>query len=128
MGIVTIPFLFEGEPKILQAFAGVEEMRKHVDALLVINNERLCKIYPDENALFYMRSRGINEKEARLLLMFAFVNEVIDTIRLDAVSYTHLDVYKRQADDNVMPQKKEAINHAMAAGVQMCIRDSIDCM
>ena len=47
VGIVTIPFLFEGEPKILQAFAGVEEMRKHVDALLVINNERLCKIYPD---------------------------------------------------------------------------------
>ena len=40
VGIVTIPFLFEGEPKILQAFAGVEEMRKHVDALLVINNER----------------------------------------------------------------------------------------
>ncbi len=47
VGIVTIPFLFEGEPKILQAFEGVEEMRKHVDALLVINNERLCKIYPD---------------------------------------------------------------------------------
>lgn len=32
----------------------------------------------DENALFYMRARGIAEKEARLLLMFAFVNEVID--------------------------------------------------
>ncbi len=47
VGIVTIPFLFEGEPKIMQAFEGVEEMRKHVDALLVINNERLCKIYPD---------------------------------------------------------------------------------
>ncbi len=39
----------------------------------------------DENALFYMRSRGIPEKEARLLLMFAFVNEVVDTIRLDAL-------------------------------------------
>lgn len=37
----------------------------------------------DENALFYMRTRGIGEKEARLLLMFAFVNEVIDTIRLE---------------------------------------------
>ncbi len=47
VGIVTIPFLFEGEDKIMQAFTGVEEMRKHVDALLVINNERLCKIYPD---------------------------------------------------------------------------------
>lgn len=37
----------------------------------------------DDNALFYMRARGISEKEARLLLMFAFVNEVIDTIRLE---------------------------------------------
>lgn len=37
----------------------------------------------DDSALFYMRSRGIAEKEARLLLMFAFVNEVIDTIRLE---------------------------------------------
>lgn len=37
----------------------------------------------DDNALFYMRTRGIAEKEARLLLMFAFVNEVIDTIRLE---------------------------------------------
>ena len=37
----------------------------------------------DDNALFYMRARGIAEKEARLLLMFAFVNEVIDTIRLE---------------------------------------------
>ena len=32
----------------------------------------------DENALFYMQQRGISLKEARLLLMFAFVNEVID--------------------------------------------------
>ncbi|MGN0036090.1 MAG: Fe-S cluster assembly protein SufD [Bacteroidaceae bacterium] len=39
----------------------------------------------DENALFYMRSRGITEKEARLMLMFAFVNEVIDCIRLEAL-------------------------------------------
>lgn len=37
----------------------------------------------DETALFYMQARGISQKEARLLLMFAFVNEVIDTIRLE---------------------------------------------
>lgn len=50
----------------------------------------------DENALFYMRSRGIAEKEARLLLMFAFVNEVIDAIRLDALKdRLHLLVEKR---------------------------------
>ncbi len=47
VGIVTIPFRFEGNRKIDQALDGVEEMGKHVDALLVINNERLREIYPD---------------------------------------------------------------------------------
>lgn len=47
VGIVTIPFLFEGNKKIDQALDGVEEISKHVDALLVINNERLREIYPE---------------------------------------------------------------------------------
>ena len=51
VGIVTIPFRFEGKRKIDQALDGVEEMAKHVDALLVINNERLRKIYPDLTVL-----------------------------------------------------------------------------
>lgn len=51
VGIVTIPFLFEGNKKIDQALDGVEEISKHVDALLVINNERLREIYPELNVL-----------------------------------------------------------------------------
>lgn len=51
VGIVTIPFRFEGPRKIDQALDGVEEMSKHVDALLVINNERLREIYPDLTVL-----------------------------------------------------------------------------
>lgn len=47
VGIVTIPFKFEGNKKINQALDGVEEISKHVDALLVINNERLREIYPE---------------------------------------------------------------------------------
>ena len=47
IGIVTIPFLFEGQKKIKKAIAGADEMAKHVDALLVINNERLGEIYGD---------------------------------------------------------------------------------
>lgn len=50
----------------------------------------------DENALFYMQQRGISLKEARLLLMFAFVNEVIDQIRMEALKdRLHLLVEKR---------------------------------
>lgn len=51
IGIVTIPFKFEGNKKIDQALDGVDEMAKHVDALLVINNERLRKVYPDLSLL-----------------------------------------------------------------------------
>ncbi|MEE0521262.1 MAG: cell division protein FtsZ [Bacteroidaceae bacterium] len=47
VGIVTIPFRWEGNKKIDQALDGVEEMSKNVDALLVINNERLREIYQD---------------------------------------------------------------------------------
>ena len=47
IGIVTIPFLFEGTKKILKALDGADEMQEYVDALLIINNERLTEIYPD---------------------------------------------------------------------------------
>ena len=51
VGIVTIPFRFEGEKKIDQALDGVEAMSKNVDAMLVINNERLREIYPQLTVL-----------------------------------------------------------------------------
>ncbi len=44
VGIVTVPFNFEGRKRRMQAEAGLEEMRKNVDTLLVINNERLREI------------------------------------------------------------------------------------
>ena len=47
VGIVTIPFRWEGHKKIDQALDGVEEISKNVDALLVINNEKLREIYSD---------------------------------------------------------------------------------
>ena len=47
VGIVTIPFKFEGTDKILKALDGIEEMRKHVDALFVIDNQRLTEIHND---------------------------------------------------------------------------------
>ena len=49
VGIVTIPFKFEMTGKIKQALKGVIEISKHVDALLVINNQRLIDIYPKLN-------------------------------------------------------------------------------
>lgn len=49
IGVVTIPFYFEKKQKIIKALKGVDELRKNVDALLIINNERLCDVYADSN-------------------------------------------------------------------------------
>lgn len=61
VGVVTKPFEFEREHKMNQAMKGIEEMRKHVDALLIIPNERLLK-----------REKALNFKEA-----FAMVDDVL---------------------------------------------------
>lgn len=49
VGVVTIPFYFEKKQKIVKALKGVDEMRKYVDAILIINNERLCDVYSDSD-------------------------------------------------------------------------------
>lgn len=49
VGIVTIPFAFEGRKKIEKAMRGVAELAKHMDAIIVISNEKLTKLYPDMN-------------------------------------------------------------------------------
>lgn len=47
VGIVTIPFRFEGSRRINQALEGIGQLKEHVDSLLVINNEKLREIYGD---------------------------------------------------------------------------------
>lgn len=51
VGIVTIPFAFEGPKKIQKAMNGVAELAAQVDAIVVINNEKLRQIYSDFNLL-----------------------------------------------------------------------------
>ena len=89
VGIVTIPFLFEGRKKIIQAFKGVKEISKNVDALLIINNERLRKIYPTLDILdafakaddtLTVAARSISEiitSHGRIGLDFNDVNTVL---------------------------------------------------
>ena len=46
----------------------------------------------DEEALFYLRARGINEKEARMMLMFAFAHEILKKIRVDSLDVQLIDL------------------------------------
>ncbi|MFC2080974.1 cell division protein FtsZ [Bacteroidota bacterium] len=47
VAIITIPFRFEGQQRINQAIEGINQLKEHVDSLLVINNEKLREIYGD---------------------------------------------------------------------------------
>lgn len=64
VGVVTLPFRFEKKARIEKALEGVEELKKNVDALLVVNNERMLEIYDEP----------ISTDEA-----FGKVNEILTT-------------------------------------------------
>lgn len=72
IGVVTIPFMFEQSKKINKALEGVAEMRKCVDALLVINNERLRDIYTD-----YSLENAFQKADDMLTIAIRSVAEVI---------------------------------------------------
>ncbi len=49
VGIVTVPFTFEGRRRMKQAMEGLAELKKNVDTLIVISNDKLRKIYGNLN-------------------------------------------------------------------------------
>jgi len=61
VGIVIEPFLFERWPRIIQAAEAVEEMSKHVDALIVVKNELLKTLFPDSciDDEYFNKANGI---------------------------------------------------------------------
>lgn len=81
VGIVTIPFAFEGIRKIDQALDGVDAMAKNVDALIVINNERLRQLYPS-----FTIFNGFSKADDTLCVAAKSIAEII-TVR----GYINLD-------------------------------------
>jgi cell division protein FtsZ len=79
VGIVSLPFRFEGQKRMNQALNGIEALKEHVDSLLIINNEKLREIYGDltltdafikaDNVLT-MAARGI----AEIITVHGYIN------------------------------------------------------
>ena len=74
VGVVTIPFKFELRPKIVQALKGVDAISKHVDALLVINNERIFDIYQNCNI-----TDAFHRVDDTLTIAVKSISEIITT-------------------------------------------------
>lgn len=94
VGIVTIPFAFEGNVKIKQALEGVAELSQYVDAILVINNEKLREIYPDlELSNAFAKADDVLTNAAKAIAEIITVPGYINT--------DFADVYNTLKDGNV---------------------------
>jgi cell division protein FtsZ len=94
VGIVTIPFAFEGNLKIRQALEGVAALSEHVDAILVINNEKLKDIYPDlELSNAFAKADDVLTNAAKAIAEIITVPGYINT--------DFADVYSIMKDGNV---------------------------
>jgi cell division protein FtsZ len=94
VAIVTIPFAFEGNMKIRQALEGVAALSEHVDAILVINNEKLKEIYPDlELSNAFAKADDVLTNAAKAIAEIITVPGYINT--------DFADVYSIMKDGNV---------------------------
>ena len=94
VGIVTLPFTFEGTKKIKKAMIGVAHLAEQVDAILVINNEKLRQIYPDLNMLnAFSKSDDVVANAARAIAEIITVPGYINT--------DFADVYNTLKNGNV---------------------------
>ena len=99
IGVVTIPFYFEKKEKIIKALKGVELIRKNVDALLIVNNERICDIYSDSDM-----SVKDAFKCADMILCDATksISELITTIGTINLDFCDVETTMRNGGDAIM--------------------------
>ena len=117
VGIVTIPFLFEGVKKITKALKGAEEMKKYVDSLLLINNERLIEIYHDLDF-----DSAFNKADDTLATAASSISELIttDDVRIN-VDFNDVDTTLRNGGSSIIScgygegenRMQEAIENAL---------------
>jgi cell division protein FtsZ len=87
VGVVTKPFFFEGKPRMTSAEAGIEELRKHVDSIITIPNDRLLQLAPKKASLkemlkkadevLYYAVKGISD----LMLVHGLINLDFNDVR-----------------------------------------------
>lgn len=97
IGIVTIPFLFEQARQIDKALDGVESMAKEVDALIIVNNERLRQIYSDLSFVnAFRKADDTLTKAVRSIL------EIIHMRGISILDFTDVDTCLRGSGVAVM--------------------------
>jgi cell division protein FtsZ len=117
VGIVTVPFNFEGKKRRQQAEDGLEKMRQNVDTLLVINNERLYQISKNctisqafgmADNILTVAAKGI----AELISVTGYINVDFNDVNTVMRNSGHAIMGSAQAEgeDRALASIKSALN------------------
>ena len=118
VGIVTVPFNFEGKKRRIQAEAGLERMRQNVDSLLIISNERLrdfgknmglTAAFAHADNILTVAAKGIAELISRTGLINTDFNDV-NTVLRDS-GHAIMGSAQAEGEDRAM----EAVNAALSS-------------
>ena len=127
VGVVTLPFRMEGRKRIETALQGLEEVRKCVDSLIVINNERLLE---DERYAQMDWNEGMKKADEVLTIATKIIAEII-TVR-GMVNRDFNDVYTVMKDGGaaVVSVAKESgekrVLKAMSAAINSPLLSTLD--
>ena len=97
VGIVTIPFLFEMQRQIDKALDGVDALANEVDALLVVNNERLKDIYSDLSVI-----NGFKKADETLSTAVRSIVEMISMHGIENIDFRDVEMVLRDGGVAIM--------------------------
>lgn len=121
VAIVTIPFAFEGQPKIRKALDGISQLQEQVDAILVIDNEKLRAIYSDLDTLnAFAKADDVLANAARSIAEIITVQGIINTDFADVYNTLKdghaaiMSVGRASGDQRITAAIEEALNSPLA--------------
>lgn len=118
IGIVTTPFVYEGRNKIVQALRGVQELKQHVDAILVVNNQRLIEVFPKMKM-----SQGLNKSDETLMNAARSISDMVNHVGRMNIDFNDVEATLKDGGVAIIatgvgrgPNRvKEALNNALTS-------------
>ncbi|MCH5318267.1 MAG: cell division protein FtsZ [Paramuribaculum sp.] len=120
IGIVTIPFLFEGESKINKALDGAEEIAKYVDALLIIQNERLAEIYGDLDFI-----NGFAKADETLASAARSISEIITSEGYINLDFNDVDTTLRDGGSAIISTGFGEGENRVSKAIEMALKSPL---
>ena len=120
VGIVTIPFLFEMQRQIDKALDGVDALAKEVDALLVVNNERLKEIYSDLSII-----NGFKKADETLSMAVRSIVETISMHGIENIDFQDVDMVLRNGGVAIMSYGFGRGEHRMSKAIEEALHSPL---